>query len=128
MYPCYRDKAFNTKQKLAFATQGVEITKEPFESLLTHHGTKEVEKFLKFSPTAMINLTTIAGIIDTPFKPPRPPHTRVILSDWLYYCGVCFTKRHLRKVFKFCFEPRTVHFQGHRRLILLGRYISMSYN
>ena len=27
----YRDKAFNTKQKLAFATQGVEITKEPFE-------------------------------------------------------------------------------------------------
>lgn len=39
--------------------------------------------------------------IKTRAKPPRPPQIRVILSDWLYYCGVCFTKRHLRKVFKF---------------------------
>ena len=45
-----------------------------FEWLLTDHGTKEVEKLLKFSPTTMINLTTMAGIIDTPFK--RAPNHR----------------------------------------------------
>ena len=75
--------------------------------------------------------------IQTRAKPPRPPHIRVILSDWLCYCGVCFTKRHL-KGFQVCFEPMTVHFQGlwrltvkfqgHRRSILLGRYIFMGYN
>ena len=50
--------------------------------------------------------------IQTRAKPPRQSHIRVILSEWLYYCGVCFTKRHLRKVFKFVLNQGLLIFKA----------------
>ena len=65
-------------------------------------------------------------------KSPQPPRIQVVLNDELYYCGICLTKRHVRKVlnqwlfiFK-AFDGWQLNFRALDGWHLLERYISMS--